>query len=501
MAAEATTSNLAVSLRSLWPAAQFVGADDLVVSACTSQSRQCLPGDLFAALMQVDCDGHDVVKEAAARGASAILCERLVPSRGLPQCIVEDTRQAYGELCQALAGFPSQHLKVIGVTGTNGKTTTSCLIAAVLEAAGCNLGMHGTFGSTDGVSVKPFTTPASDAQALARWLAGCVEAGCTHAVLEAPLAALAQRTIAGIEFDSVCVTQVLRDSTGYHTNPMTYRGVKQRIFQQLAPQGFAVLNADDPTSAGFLAQLHHPVLTVGLKTRGELWAKVLERQRSEQTFLLHAGQETLAVRTRMIGDHHVYNCLQAAAVGMIYGLDLRTIVRGLEAVEKIPGHMERIECGQPFGVFVDYARTPEALASVLRTLRPVTPGRLICVFGAGEQGRQKRPTLGRTAEMLADLAILTTDNPGHADPDAIAAEVLRGCERPAKMLQIADREAAIALALSTASAGDCVVIAGKGHEEFQHIGKQRLPFSDRDVARGWLYQHAANQAPPSARAS
>jgi UDP-N-acetylmuramoyl-L-alanyl-D-glutamate--2,6-diaminopimelate ligase len=230
------------------------------------------------------------------------------------------------------------------------------------------------------------------------------------------------------------------------------------------------------------------VLTVALENQANITAQVLERHKSEQTFLLTAGEMTAVVRTAMIGDHHVSNCLLAAAVGLAEGIDLPTIVRGLENVTRVPGRLERIECGQPFGVYVDFAHTPDALAVSLDTLREVTPGRLICVFGAGgNRDERKRPLMGQAVASRAQVSIVTSDNPRHEDPRSIAAEIIAGFERPSEARYVPDRSEAIQYALSLAGPDDCVLVAGRGAETHQTIGEERLPLDDREVARRYLY--------------
>ena len=489
-----------VSLRHLLPSAEFHGARDIRVTSCAGDSRICRPGDLFVALEGTRHDGHDFARHAAARGASAVLAERALPLGGLPTCIVPDTRKAYGQLCQALAGNPSHRLKVIGVTGTNGKTTTAALIAGVLEAAGCRTGIIGTLGYYDGVDVQPAVLTTPSAPMLATWLARMEANGCTHAVVEVSSHALSQARIAGIELDCGCVTNVRRDHLDYHGSLANYRSAKARLFDYLTPDALAVLNADDAVASSFLSLLDRPTLTVGLRAAAEITGALVERFKSEQTFLLSAGSDTVAVRTQMIGDHHIQNCLMAAAVGFGYGFDLATVVRGLESVGHVPGRLERIECGQPFGLFVDYAHTPHALCSALDALRDVTQRRLICVFGAGgERDTMKRPLMGRAVEKRADVVIVTTDNPRHENPETIVYDILAGCERPSQVELIADRAEAIHRALRLAEPGDCVLIAGKGHEAEQIIGNERRSFDDRDVARSWLYNVCDHEPQSSGR--
>jgi UDP-N-acetylmuramoyl-L-alanyl-D-glutamate--2,6-diaminopimelate ligase len=308
-------------------------------------------------------------------------------------------------------------------------------------------------------------------------------------VMEVSSHALDQSRVAGIAFDAACVTNVRRDHLDYHRSLRNYRRAKARLLSHLSDVGFAVLNADDQVALSYLSEIDGPVLTVGMNRGAEISATLLERAASEQTMLLVAGGEAMPVRTPMIGVHHVYNCLIAAAVGLAYGIDLPTVVRGLELVDHVPGRLERIECGQPFGVFVDFAHTPDALAGALKTLREATGGRLICVFGAGgDRDRQKRPLMGRAVEQGADLAVITNDNPRTEDPQAIRDDVLEGFHDPAAVQVVADRTAAIHWALGSARPGDCVLIAGKGHENFQIIGEERFPLDDREIARAWLYE-------------
>ncbi len=492
---------LNVSLRTLLPGAEFVGADgvavngdvtvtdDIAVTGCTCDSRRVRPGDLFVALPGVTCDGHDFIAEAAARGCSAVVADRPVHESALPVCIVSDPRDAFGRICQALAGNPSHSMKVIGITGTNGKTTTACLTAGVLAKAAHRVGLLGTVGYFDGDEAEesPWTTPPADV--LADWLRRMEDNGCSHAVMEVSSHALDQARVAGVRFDVACLTNVTRDHLDYHATIGDYRAAKSKLFDSLPGEALAVINADDPTSAEYLRRIDGPVLTVGINSAAEITATPIEQFINEQTFLLTAGSETVPVCTRMIGTHHIYNCLVAAAVGLTYGIDLPTIARGLEAAGHVPGRLERIECGQPFGVFVDYAHTPDALQGSLQTLRDATRGRLICVFGAGgDRDRSKRPLMARAVERGADRAVVTNDNPRSEDPDEIVREIMTGFQNSIPVEVVPDRAEAIGYALSLARPGDCVLIAGKGHETEQIIGDDRIPFDDCEVASQWLYE-------------
>lgn len=477
-----------VNVRRLLPEAEIQGAADVVVSGCACDSRQVREGELFAALRGSLNDGRDFIAEAASRGCAAVLSDSPAPDSPVPVCIVPNARESYARVCQTLAGSPTRQLKLIGVTGTNGKTTTSCLIAGVLKAAGYGVGVLGTLGYLDGRIVEPSTHTTPPPDRLASLLSRMVRNGCTHAVMEVSSHALDQSRVAGAWFDAACVTNVTHDHLDYHASLREYRRTKAKLLDHLSEEGFAVLNADDPGSAGYLRQFDGPALTVAIQAAAEITATPIEQYLSEQTFFLSAGSETVPVRTRMIGAHHVYNCLVAAAVGLAYGIELTTVVRGLESIGHVPGRLERIECGQPFGVFVDFAHTPDALVGVLKTLRQVTAGRLICVFGAGGQrDRQKRPLMGRAVAQNTDVVILTNDNPRHEDPRQIFRDVQKGLCVFDAVRVIEDRVEAIGQALAAARPGDCVLIAGKGHENYQIVGDQRLPLDDREVAREWLY--------------
>jgi UDP-N-acetylmuramoyl-L-alanyl-D-glutamate--2,6-diaminopimelate ligase len=519
-------------LRTLLPEAQILGTDDLQIGRCVSDWRQVEPGDLFAALGSDRDEGGTGIPQAIARGAAAVVCQkapaeahvsvgarrasppakRQVPGDAdVPLCLVPDAREAYGRICQALAGNPSLQLKVIGIAGDNGKTTTSCLLASVLLQAGWRVGLLGSLGYLDGRAIESATQPTPPADTLAALLARMVANGCSHAVVEVSRRSLAESYVAGIRLDVACLTRARGGKRGQSPFAGTARdqaplgaraphrgsrtngtqGVPGPLFpsllEHLTPEGFAVLNADDPASAACLRKLDGPALTVGIHKQAEIMGVPLEQCPSEQMFLLTAGSETVPVRTRMIGTQHVYHCLTAAAVGLAYGIELAAVVRGLEAVEYVPGRLERIECGQPFGVFVDNARTPTALAACLQVLRKVTAGRLICVFAARGDGDGRR-RLGQTLETTADQAVLSSDHLPGKDPRQAVARVLEGFRDPQNVRIIADRAAAVGWALGEAQPGDCVLLAGNGCRHGRAAAPDRAGPDDGQIARQWLYK-------------
>ena len=477
-----------VSLRQALTDGQFFAARDIHVTSCCTDPRSCRPGDLFVATVRDDGDTHELAAEAVRRGAAAILAERLLPA-GVPVCVVPDSRVALGRICQALAGNPCRDVNVIGVSGTNGKTTTSVLIASVLRAAGHQVGCTTSLDRCDGFDSFPATTTTPAPPELAAWLARMGSNGCSHGVIEVSSRGLAHQRLSGVDLQAAVLTNVRRAHLDYHGSVANYRRAKAKLFEYLRPQGFAVLNADDMVCQSLLNRLSCPVITVGMQRPAELSATVIERYRGEQTFLMAAGNDTVPVRTRMIGDHHVSNCLAAAAVGLVMGVDLMSIARGLEAVKQLPARLERIECGQEFGVYVDCADTPDRLAMSLRTLRQVTSGRILCVFAADDcESEGERPLVGRVVERSADLGVITSSRPRGAQPLDIAHEILDGYEKPSRAHLIPTRTEAIRWTLGEALPGDSVLITG-GTKASACCGQDNRG-SDADVARSCLYEVA-----------
>jgi UDP-N-acetylmuramoyl-L-alanyl-D-glutamate--2,6-diaminopimelate ligase len=297
---------------------------------------------------------------------------------------------------------------------------------------------------------------------------------------------LGRSVLAGVELDAACLTNVGREHLDWHGSVENYRRAKRRIFDHLSPTGIAIVNADDPASVKMLSELDCPALTIGIGQTAEITANVVEQHVNEQTFILTAGDESVGVRATMIGEHHMYNCLTAAALGLVYRIDLTTIARGLEAVQQLPGRMERLACGQEFAVLVDAAQSPDSLRTCLRAARQLTNGRLICVFGATDKTpRSELLPMGRVIGAMTDMAVVTSTVPCD-DIESGSAEVLRGVTDLHEAQEISDRAAAIAWALGEARAGDTVVIAGLGDRPYDAPGPDGMPISDREVAEQLL---------------
>jgi UDP-N-acetylmuramoyl-L-alanyl-D-glutamate--2,6-diaminopimelate ligase len=477
-----------LSLRTLLPEARFVGPGDVQVRSCCGRSSDCEPNDLFVAIVESDCDGHDHVNEALRKGASAIVSERLL-AIDRPQCIVDDTRRAYGRICHALAGDPSAKLNAIGVTGSLGKTVTSHLIRGILAAAEES---HGIVSSLHPLVDTALSNDLEiNAPSLAHFLSTMVLSGDRHAILEAPSGALAQHRFAGIELDVAVVTNIRREHLDVHGNAHNYRGAKMRIFDYLKPTGLAIVNADDPTTHFLLDQLPCPALTIGVRQSAEVTGQILERSAGEQTILIRAGNQSAPVRTAMIGAHQVYNLLTAAAVGLALGIDLPLIARGLESVASVAGRLERVVCGQDFGLFVDISRTPNQLAAALHAVRQVTTGRVICVATtAASQSAGDRVQVGRVLERGAQHCIMTSERLGLPLEYEPYHQLLDGFAQPRRGHVIPDRLAAIEQALSLAKPGDGVLISGCGEQAIATIGDEGWNITDRDVCQAWLYDQA-----------
>jgi UDP-N-acetylmuramoyl-L-alanyl-D-glutamate--2,6-diaminopimelate ligase len=473
-----------ISLRAVLADDLTVRPRDVRVTSCTHDFRHIRHGDVFVALLTADDDGHDFAADAARRGAAAIVCERPLPVFDVPQFVVSDSRIAYGRLCHALVGNPSKQIKVIGVTGTSGKTTVARLISSIFDAAGIPTGLIDSLGSWDGVECHSAPDDELAPPALARTLARMNANGLTHAIVEVSSQALSQSLFAGVELHAACVTQIGRDHLDLHGSLENYRQAKRRILDHLDVDGVAILNADCQESMRILATLNQPALTVGLRKPAEITAQIIEQHVNEQTFVLTAGDDSVGVRTAIVGDHHVYNCLTAAATCLAYGVELTTIARGLEAVDSLPGRMERVVGGEGYSIYVDAAKSPDALRACLKAARQVTAGRVICVFGADEGlAREQLRVLGRVAGALADVSVIASSGPRDESRRDNSRDIVYGFADPKKAHVILDRGEAIAWALEQASDGDTVVVAGMGDRLHPVAGANELPCDDCDVVR------------------
>lgn len=474
-----------VSLQRLFPRASFVGCADIRVLDATDNSAECGPQSLFAAIPGYRVHGADYVNAAIDRGAAALLVDCPHPHVRVPQCVVQDVRRSFAELCAALAGYPSRRLRTCGVTGTNGKSTVTWLVRSILSAARKQVGLLGTIEYHDGLRSAPASLTTPDAKQLVRQLAAMVQQQTTHAVIELSSHGLDQSRIAGTELDVAVITNVTQDHFDYHGDMQSYSASKRRIADHCKPSGSLVVNQDDPGCRELVSQLERrvPLITYGLTQKANVSGTILEETLEGSRIRIALGAETCEMNLPLVGAHNVSNALAAAAVGRRLGCSLQQIQAGIEGLPGVPGRLERIACDRPLNVFVDYAHTDDALRRCVRFLRRLTAGRVICVFGAGgDRDRLKRPLLAKAAAE-AEVVVVTSDNPRSEDPLQIVNDILAGFTGGEADVHVEpDRGGAIRWAIQTAQPGDCVLIAGKGHETIQVIGNEQRPFDDRLMA-------------------
>ena len=435
------------------------------------------PGDLFCCVPGRRADGHDFAAAAAARGAAALLVERWLPL-DVPQVRVASVRAAMGPIAAAFHGEPSRAMDLVGVTGTNGKTTTTYLLESVFRAAGVVAGVIGTTGvRIDGVP-EPFPRTTPEAPDLQRLLATMVERGVGAAAMEVSSHGLDQRRVDGTRFACAVFTNLSQDHLDYHPTMDDYFAAKAMLFEPDRTAS-AVVNVDDAYGRRLLGR-GVPTTTYGIDADADLRATEVRTTGEGSTFSVDGRR----VSTPLRGRFNVENCLAAIGAARALGIDDAVAVAGIEAVRGVPGRVETVEAGQPFLVLVDYAHTPDGIENVLRAARPLATGKVIIVFGCGgDRDRAKRPRMGEAATRGADLAVVTSDNPRSEAPASIIEEILPGARAGGGAFVVEpDRRAAIREALGRAAPGDVVVIAGKGHETGQEFADRTLPFDDRVVA-------------------
>jgi len=485
------STSATVNLRRLFPSASFVGCAEMAVSQATEDSRQCTPGCLFAAIPGTRQNGQEFVEDALARGAAVVLTSQPLARVRVNQCIVGDVRAAYSELCQALAGLPARRLGIVGVTGTNGKTTTTWLVRAILEANRKHTGLLGTVEYSDGVNSEPATLTTPDSKSLANWLESMVACKTPYAAIELSSHALQLSRAAGVHLDVAAVTNITRDHFDFHGSFESYRTAKSRMLWMVKRGGIVVLNADDPGAAS-LAEVvpsSSRLMTFGIENPADVVGRIIEQSNIGSRFVVEHGAEEFEFFTPLIGRHNIENCLAAIASCRHFGLSLDSMADGINTLATVPGRLELIEGRQPFRVFVDYAHTDDALRNVIKAVRPTTRGRVIVVFGAGgDRDVEKRPLMGQAAS-TSDLCVITTDNPRSEDPEQIIAQIAAGVPAHAKKHTEVDRETAIAWAIRHAKPGDTVLVCGKGHERVQVIGTERVPFDDAAACRQHLFHY------------
>jgi UDP-N-acetylmuramoyl-L-alanyl-D-glutamate--2,6-diaminopimelate ligase len=452
-------------------------------------SRRVSPGDIFVAVKGTSADGHDFIPQVITKGAKYIVCQ--IPPcdnfamMGIHFIVVKDSSLALANLAQAANGDPASMLTNLAVTGTKGKTTVTFLVRSCFQTAGQKCGLIGTVIYDTGVDVSPAPLTTPDCLTIAKAQSQMLKAGAKYMVIEASSHALDQNRVAGINFKAAAFTNLTGDHLDYHKTTENYLAAKSKLFAPLSPNATAILNKQSPYSKEIAATTKAKILWFAVDEDADLSARIHSIDDSGTTFTLSYLGKSIRIKTPLIGRFNVANYLAAAGLCLAVGLDIETVTRGLSALDAVPGRLERVPSQTGFTVLVDFAHTDDALENVLSTLKPLCKARLIVVFGCGgDRDKTKRPRMAKVVEKYADLGIVTSDNPRTENPNDIISQIVVGFKDPAssKIKVEADRKKAIVLAIESAKKNDVVIIAGKGHENYQIIGKQKFPFSDQQIA-------------------
>ena len=485
-----TCRDLATLISEL-PSEVLTGNAHCTVRDVITDSRQVQPDTLFTALRGTQTDGHLFLAEALDRGAGVLVVEELpdalwprVRAEGQTVVRVPDSHRAVALLASAYYRHPARQLSMIGITGTNGKTTTAHVVEAILRAAGEPVGMLGTVDYRIGAKRMPAPQTTPDATRLHDLLSQMVTSGARYAVMEVSSHALAQERVRGCSFAVAAFTNLSRDHFDYHGSEAAYFSAKARLFRDLEAE-WHVLNMDDPYGRALLQTSHARPVTYGLASSTTLKPHDVHHGLDGIRFVLSTSGGPLALSSTLVGRHNIYNLLAGIGIAQALGADAEAIRQGVARLRKVPGRLERVDCGQDVTAFVDYAHTPAALEQVLGLVRAETVGRLITVFGCGgDRDPGKRPLMGLAATRISDFTIITSDNPRTENPQRIIDDIVGGLTVPSSTYTTEpDRRLAIEQAIAMARPQDTVLIAGKGHEDYQIIGQQRYPFDDREIAR------------------
>ena len=467
------------------------------VEGLTTNSHACQPGDLFIGMPGTRVDGGEFWESAIKSGAVAALVSAQAAKLAghMDACVIPaaDMTQACAQVAAAFYGYPAQKLNLVGVTGTNGKTTTSHLIEFLLSQAMPTALIGTLYARWPGCEqTSAHTTPF--AVELQHQLAAAAASGCQVAVMEVSSHALAQGRVLGCSFEVAVFTNLTQDHLDFHPDMEAYFAAKALLFSPNYLNGRAVINADDPYGQRLIERLHPTQLwRYSVRdTTADLWVKDLTYEISGVTGKLHTPKGEVAFRSPLVGQYNLANLLGAVGAVLHLGMDLELIAEVLPQFPGVPGRMERVQASpaaQDISVIVDYAHTPDSLENLLRAARPFIPGKMICVFGCGgDRDRTKRPKMGQIAAQLADLVVVTSDNPRTEDPERILQDILVGIPAAVEPIVISDRATAIRTAIQRAQSGDAVLIAGKGHEDYQILGTEKIHFDDREQARVALRQ-------------
>jgi UDP-N-acetylmuramoyl-L-alanyl-D-glutamate--2,6-diaminopimelate ligase len=470
------------------PILSRTGTDNPEIISIIHDSRDAAAGSLFIAIPGYKTDGMNFIADAIKRGAAAVVVEQEISQSISVPCIrTANARRTLAELSWELADHPERELRMIGVTGTNGKTTVASVLAYVLSSCDLPCGICGTLGISFANKEFPSPRTTPEADYLAPLLREMIEEGAKCCAMEATSIGIVLHRVHGIAFDLAIFTNLSRDHLDFHGTWEAYLDAKLELFRNLPPSAKAIINADDPASTSFIEQSASPVVTYGIEREADYQAERITLGKQGLEFDLRMKNEIIRISSPLIGKFNVYNLLAVFAAAHQMDAAITQITSALKTVPGVRGRAEVVRSTAPFMVVVDYAHTPDALIKILETIRELVPHRIITVIGAGgDRDRGKRPEMTRAAEQFSDIVFLTSDNPRSEDPHAILKDMAAGISQHDRFIVEADRRAAIANALDSAVENDVVVIAGKGHETYQEIRGIQYPFDDRQVALDWL---------------
>lgn len=482
-------------LASLITPSRLIGNDQAKINGIEIDSRKVKPGNLFICLTGTAKDGHDYAQQAIENGAEALITEKYLEVE-VPQLIVKDSRLAMAVIADRFYRHPSHELKVIGVTGTNGKTTMTYLLEKILTDFGQRTGLMGTIEMKIGGQAYPVANTTQDAADLHKYFRQMKDEGENYCVMEVSSHALEMGRVKGVHFRTALFTNLTQDHLDYHGTMERYREAKGLLFSRLGNsyspseegQSYAVLNADDPASGYFKKQTSAQIITYGIENDADVRAENIRVTSTGTQFKVVTFRGEQTVSTKLIGKFNVYNALGAIAAALLENIPLERILQSLSKIESVQGRMEVVDAGQPFLVLVDYAHTPDGLENALSTISEFAEGQIISVFGCGgDRDRTKRPLMGEIAARYSDYVFVTSDNPRSENPESILDDIEPGLHRAGltadQYEKISDREAAIEKAIHKAGPKDVILIAGKGHETYQIINGTTRHFDDREEAR------------------
>ncbi len=485
----------------------MVVTHDVEINGLQYDSRKVQNGDMFIAIKGALTDGHEHIGTAVANGAKAVVMENdaLLPDSffmhaGVVKIVVSNTRRTLAVMSANYFGHPAKRLRLIGVTGTNGKTTTTYLIKQLLELSTPSMqgkvGLIGTIEYMVGGERYPATHTTPESLELHKLFAAMVQRGCTHVVMEVSSHSLHQDRVYGLEFAAAVFTNLTQDHLDYHGTMENYFQAKKILFDNLPSSSWAVINSDDASGSKIAQGTKASVLTYSVNGASDVSAKNISLSISGTSFVLHHHAERIELHSHLVGRFNVYNILAACSAGIALGVPAPSITSSVASFSSVPGRFERILSPGGWSAIIDYAHTPDALEKCLNTIRDVLPeqasNRIITVFGAGgDRDKTKRPLMGKVVDMLSDVAVVTSDNPRTEDPKTIIDDILSGVHRKGGLFVEPDRRRAISSALTMARTGDIVLIAGKGHEDYQIVGTTKHHFSDREIVQEFIAARAS----------